>query len=113
MCRQLHIFPAYFFCQQISEQQAASVFSIGCSRSVMCWLQERCAALKGEAFQMGRQQAVNDTRQVEQPGAWWWPSMLISFLSKPLLVQGSTLQQPALCLGHGFNAMLACMRRVM
>ncbi|KAF6263134.1 hypothetical protein COO60DRAFT_1624708 [Scenedesmus sp. NREL 46B-D3] len=26
--------------------------------------QERCTALKGEAFQMGRQQAVNDTRQV-------------------------------------------------
>ncbi|WIA08286.1 hypothetical protein OEZ85_007729 [Tetradesmus obliquus] len=32
--------------------------------------QERCAALKGEAFQMGRQQAVNDTRlrQLRQEG---------------------------------------------
>jgi hypothetical protein len=32
--------------------------------AVSALVQERCAALKGEAFQMGRQQAVNDTRLV-------------------------------------------------
>lgn len=42
------------------EQHAHAMFAL---------VQERCAALKGEAFQMGRQQAVNDTRQVHRIAA--------------------------------------------